>query len=153
MRHAEIPVRQGPGLAEARAGERSMPRFREPYVDGAPTVLVSTRARAAVPDGAMPDALPALRDAFGHAGWTWEVAYSSAIIPAVLFAESAKQGRAGQVRKAAVTVDVVTLRIRCHWAAAYGRWDNRRWVGGGLVLLGAWRKLGTLESFRALAEV
>ena len=118
-----------------------------------PAVQVSTRERAAVPDGAMPAALPGLRDAFGAAGWTWEVGYSRVTIPPVRYAASAKGGRAGQVRTPARELEVVTLRVRTYWAAAYGGWHNRRWSGGGAVVLGAWRALGSLEAFRALVDV
>lgn len=153
MRRAEIPVRRGPGLAESRRFEwRGLPRMVDAPRLAEGEVLVSTRERAAVPDGAMPAALPGLRDAFGASGWTWEVGYSRAVVPPVLYADSAKGGRAGQVRRPAREVSTVTLRVRRPECHAYGAWTDRRWSGGGAVTVDGWRRLATQESFRALIE-
>lgn len=148
MRRVMIPVRQGPGLAEARAAARRLPRMVDAVeVDVGPAVYVSTRDRAAVPDGAMPAGLPALRDAFAVAGWVWEVGYSRAQVPAVRYVKT------GAVRRAARDVDVVTLRVRCPWARAYGAWTDRRWSGGAVVSSrDGWRKLSTAEAFRSLID-
>lgn len=159
MRRPVIPVRQGPGLAEARADLLAdgwgMRALRDaPAVPELDAVLVSLRERAAVPDAAMPAGLPGVRDAFAAAGWTWEVGYSRVLTAPVRYAASAKHGRAGQIRKPGAELEIVTLRVRCWWAAAYGRWDTRRWSHGGAVVIGqGWRKLSTVGALSALIEV
>lgn len=159
---AAVPVRPTPGannhLRMGQGGSTlpaptvgGMPRVVDaPAVAAETVVLVSSREGAAVPDGAMPAGLPALRDAFSLAGWTWEVCYSRALVPPVLYAASAKDGRAGQVRRAAREVATVTLRVRRPECRAWGAWTDRKWSGGGVLDADGPRRLATLESFRAL---
>lgn len=129
------------------------PLLGPPALEAGPVVMVSTRERAAVPDAAMPANLPELRDAFGAAGWVWEIGYSLATIPAVRYVATARNGKAGQIRKVARDVQVVTLRVRRPWVRAYASWTDRRWSGGAAVSTGdGWRALGTAQAFRALID-